>query len=442
MRRGAIIAMGFAMPIVLSAARPAPALDARTSRLAEIVSRTARTPAVAPPSPRRTELQRLADTFAATLGAPALPGRDQLSRLPGDLAAQLTPVLGALLECAQASRVAGAELAAAGRLSAESVAAIDRCAVRLDARAAGLQAFLATSRSSTLPSVDVWPVLRIEGTGRSTTYASDYALLIDTGGNDRYFNNAGGNLIDVLRPPSAGPARGCQNIPDLAEGNCVIGAALLIDMGGNDTYGRLETPDEDAVFVSPIDGSIHRCTSDEVVRRIVTEGAGIAGVGMLLDDGGNDHYIGKTLSQGAGHVGGVGVLRDTGAGKDSYLAIRSSQGFGLVDGFGLLRDDGGNDSYRSYLPAGGVVSDKGVCDDVQRNTQGAGLLGGEGVLIDEGGRDTYRASAAAQGYGGLGGFGVLWDWGGRDDYGDYPGHEDSVRAGPSAESTGLFIDDS
>src|SRR5438477_619315 len=98
------------------------------------------------------------------------------------------------------------------------------------------------------------------------------------------------------------PARGCVNpVFDLHEGQCVIAAALLLDMAGNDTYGRVKPPEPDA------DGW---CTDDPLVQRIMTEGAGFAGVGVLIDAAGDDTYVGKTMAQGAGHAGGVGILRD------------------------------------------------------------------------------------------------------------------------------------
>lgn len=53
---------------------------------------------------------------------------------------------------------------------------------------------------------------------------------------------------------------------------CVLTAAALLDSSGNDTYGRLETPDVDAV-----------CTADPLARRILVQGAGAVGVGLLRD---------------------------------------------------------------------------------------------------------------------------------------------------------------
>jgi hypothetical protein len=83
------------------------------------------------------------------------------------------------------------------------------------------------------------------------------------------------------------------------------------------------------------------CTDDRLIRRIVLQGSGFEGNGLLIDVEGDDLYKGKTAAQGSGHIGGVGILRDLGGGADRYLAIRNSQGFSLGGAFGLLQDDGG-----------------------------------------------------------------------------------------------------
>ncbi len=146
------------------------------------------------------------------------------------------------------------------------------------------------------------------------------------------------------------------------------------------------------------------CTGSPLARRIVPEGSGFEGNGLLIDEGGNDQYRGKTAMQGSGHVGGVGIQRDLGRGADRNTAIRNAQGFSLAGSFGLAQDDGGNDRYSTYMPgpldpdapfqadgSGGVVVDTGVCDDLPRMVQGAALLGGFGGLFDQDGADVYVA---------------------------------------------------
>lgn len=209
------------------------------------------------------------------------------------------------------------------------------------------------------------------------------------------------------------------------------------------------------------------CTADPVVLRIATAGAGFSGAGILIDRAGDDHYVGKTLTQGVGHASGVGILYDDGMGDDSYLAIRNSQGVGIA-GLGVLRDNGGDDIYQWYRPraidpaaafqrgfSGGVIDELGKCDNLPRAFQGVGVAHGVGVLYDGGGDDTYRGAPAgyeenvvpgfnlptgSQGWGVLGGFGMLDDEAGRDVYEGIAGRGDGVTVQPSRESTGLFMD--
>jgi len=95
------------------------------------------------------------------------------------------------------------------------------------------------------------------GGTKDNTYTGDAALIIDLGGNDKYFNHAGGSTR--LNPFS-----------------------VVIDLSGNDTY----TSTED-----------------------FAQGAGLLGGGFLIDLEGDDHYTARNFSQGAGILG-VGILAD------------------------------------------------------------------------------------------------------------------------------------
>ena len=328
-----------------------------------------------------------------------------------------------------------------------------------------------------LVDVDTWPSLYIDCDGTNDTYAHDYSQLIDTGGNDRYANNAGANLLDTQRGPSSAPhapthgrAIGCehaQTLPGVPPSapppqDCTADrSTTLVDEGtDDDVYGHFQPPrrhDENPFPDRRVDGD---CTNDKVVRRVVLQGAGFQGNGHLTDEGGNDRYRAKTASQGAGHIGGIGALRDLGGGDDDYLAIRSSQGFALVggEGSGLLQDRGGNDRYHTYMPrpfdpnawigepgSGGVVDDFNNCDAIPRMVQGAAIgfgdPGGTGTLLDEDGEDVYIGAAriqqtfsgpiefrhSSQGFGCDGGIGTLDDRG-RD--------HDTYRKGPKNNRDG------
>lgn len=335
--------------------------------------------------------------------------------------------------------------------------------------------------ASPLGEVDIWPVLRVSG-GSNSLYLNDYLLLVDFGGNDVYVNNVGSNLVDLNFSPTGsavigirgtGPSRGCQlaiGAPGdggLSNADCTPTAAVLLDLQGADIYGVKQTPDRDA-----------SCTTDLVVRRMVTGGGGSLGAGILFDadPGSADSYTGKTVALGAGHVFGVGILRDRG-GNDRYLAVRNAQGFSLVHALGVLRDEGGNDRFTFYMPspldpgaanqtdgAGGVVDDEGVCDNRPRFNEGGGNAGGTGTLIEDAGNDSYRGGfsddfeapagegrGGSQGFGNNGGFGILNDRAGSDSYvieGDQglPLRENGTRIPPDPQcerstcSGGVFID--
>jgi plastocyanin len=346
------------------------------------------------------------------------------------------------------------------------VAAVRACAARLQDDGLELRRFLAAGPAADPGSdVSLWPILRLDLDGSDDLILHDYALSVDTGGDDTYLNNAGGNPLDLMRGPNGSaaprhePARGCINPAyDLAAGQCVLANALLLDMAGNDTYGHMQPPVEEAM-----------CTDEPSVRRVMTTGVGFAGAGILIEVTGDDHYLGKTVTQGAGHIAGVGILRDE-AGDDVYTAMRLSKGFATVFGVGLLRDAGGDDRYDFYMPrpldpgapektpgAGGGFTATGLCDAQPRWDEGTGVAGGIGIMIEEGGDDTYVAGAPLQhlfgttdplrttgslGYGDFQGFGYMHDHGGRDSYQGMPNRGDDTSVMPTPEASGIFIDGS
>lgn len=438
----------------------------------------------------QVRLAHAVEDLRAALGVPMRADVTAAVRtLPAGAAALLADVLGTALVCRQATAAAlpeGVPLLADGRLVPVSAAAqqqVRACVAPLDAavRAATLRlpAELGSGKD-----IDLWPVLRVARGNRDDVHRHDYAVLVDEGGDDLHLGAAGSNMLDLQRPPwQTSAARGCEQVfPDATTGRvrrgpdgtrriaptsewrpeCVAAVGVLIDLAGDDRYGELEEPG------FPDD----RCTRDRVVRRMSTQGVGVAGVGILHDADGRDRYTGKTLTQGAGHLGGVGLLRDEGGDDDRYLAIRTAQGAAVLGGIGLLVDDGGNDDHDFYLPrpldpqappqaegSGGVNDDTGLgsevwggnhrdengrrsgqpggsCDGIARSVQGVGLLGGIGLLVDAAGDDRYRAAPrteqeflrpldgpaavrfahGSQGSGLFGGTGVLWDGGGRDRY--------------------------
>jgi hypothetical protein len=341
---------------------------------------------------------------------------------------------------------------------------IRQCAGKLWKSTNDLEKVLTKAVLPAGPDIDFWPVLRYSRSTTDNTYLNDYAITIDAGGDDTYVNNAGSNMIDVnFGPPGQpgikgeGQAEGCQRaIPGITAADCIPSVGVLLDVAGNDRYGIKQTPDVDRV-----------CTDDPVVRRMVTNGAGFLGVGLLVDRSGNDQYTAKTGGNGAGHIFGVGVLHDR-AGDDSYLDVRNSTGFALVGALGVFRDFAGDDTHDFYMPApldpaapnqtpgaGGVIDDEDACDNLPRYNVGGGNVAGVGVAVDDAGSDSYRGGftpdflapagtgrGGSQGFGNNGAAGILLDLAGADSYTIVGGDQGSPTRGngvtilPGADSTG------
>jgi hypothetical protein len=158
------------------------------------------------------------------------------------------------------------------------------------------------------------------GTSRHWYRDLDAAFILDLDGDDFYTGNNGGSNAWVL------PVAACA------------------DLGGNDAY----------------ESTLNSC-----------QGAGVLGVGALLDCAGDDQYIGIQWCQGIGYFG-VGWLRDLN-GNDTYRGRSFCQGVGLF-GIGLLIDEAGRDRYEGDV-----------------HVQGTGLPGGIGAVIDRAGDDEYYA---------------------------------------------------
>ena len=159
-------------------------------------------------------------------------------------------------------------------------------------------------------------------------------------------------------------------------------------------------------------------------------GAGFLGVGVLVDEGGDDVYASLT-GQGAGTFG-VGLLLDV-AGDDEYKLLEGDgQGYGGPHGIGVLGDRSGNDKYVADPKP--ETAGKGRADYhsdqkiVSSCAQGAGFgrrgdvndghawAGGLGALLDVDGDDAYDAGNFSQGCGFWFGTGLLYDGGGNDAY--------------------------
>jgi hypothetical protein len=248
----------------------------------------------------------------------------------------------------------------------------------------------------------------------AATLAHGVSVSIDLGGKDLYSyvekpysgDDAGHRL-----PSDGAPRYGATQSRTPREGAGVLGVGLLFDYGGDDdTYRSLA----------------------------VSQGLGVLGVGVLYDDGGNESYACETLCQGAAGWG-IGLLLDR-AGTDSYLSYNEAQGFGFTHGVGVLVDEAGNDTYYAD-PGDPTLGGDSIYPNAQLpgpppaltgNTsfvQGAGYgwrpdvpfaghpsPGGMGILRDAAGNDKYTVSVFGQATAFGMGIGMLLEGGGDDTY--------------------------
>lgn len=306
----------------------------------------------------------------------------------------------------------------------------------------------ALSTSDGVTCVDPSCRIQIGGPGNNV-YTRDAILILDSGGSDRYENNAAG-------------ANALDGIP----------VAVLVDQG---TAADEYVPAQTDLFGAP------------------TIGAGAdGGVGVLVDEGGDDRYRALGGTMGAGYRGGGGALLDRG-GNDTYDSVfpdgsgsdpteshKVTMGAAAFASYGMLIDRAGDDVYHQkgvdsigYGGAGstGLVRDD-AGDDVYRVdpapttcggspcpipetsfsgvSLGVGEVGGVGIVLGSAGDDRYACRDVTY-YNCLGGahvggaFGLMFDPSGDDAYslGDKPAGTDWIVGGMAAAARGgegYFVD--
>ncbi len=242
------------------------------------------------------------------------------------------------------------------------------------------------------------------GTGSGSYECRSPFLVVDLGGDDRWTGRVGANA------------------PDRS-------LSLFLDLGGNDRY---ENPDEripsQGAGILGVGLLLDAEGDDTYKSRGPAQGIGQCGLGSLLDRSGNDRYKARYSAQGAGFLG-IGLLAD-GAGGDRYDILAEGQGFGCLGGVGILADASGNDRYRAEpdaeKSARGDYHSQGAVSISMAQGAGGGrrgdgsdghsYAGGLGALLDASGDDGYEAGNWSQAVGYWFGSGFLWDGGGNDRY--------------------------
>ncbi|MDR4503916.1 MAG: PDZ domain-containing protein [Candidatus Scalindua sp.] len=230
----------------------------------------------------------------------------------------------------------------------------------------------------------------------ATCYYEDAAVIIDLGGDDYYFNNAGASRDDAP-------------------------ISICIDMSGDDTYASRASYCQGAARFGA--GILLDLEGDDRYRgEGFCQGFGSLGVGVLYDERGEDSYNADIMCQGGGSFG-IGFLRDN-DGNDTYMSSMFSQGIGFTRGVRGLMDLKGNDVYF----VGGRYADfrdparssralgQGFGFGIRPDGMAVGASGGIGVLIDEEGNDTYCGDYFAQGSSYYFSLGILYDKSGHDRY--------------------------
>ena len=208
-------------------------------------------------------------------------------------------------------------------------------------------------------------------------------IIINEQGHDRYVCSYGGQALGMFG-----------------------GTGILIDKSGEDFYqlGGLH-PDfrePDTATVSMGQGFGDGIRAEKGTRGIP------GGIGLLIDEKGNDTYIADYFAQGSSYYYGTGILLDM-EGNDEYISGRYSQGAGIHSSIGICIDKRGDDFYyASYGVAQGTGHDFGVgfFEDGQGDdeywggtlVQGSATNGSIGIFKDLQGRDRYTCKDKGQAF--------------------------------------------
>lgn len=305
----------------------------------------------------------------------------------------------------------------------------------------------------------------IIGGAGETVYFGEFALIIDLGGDDKYFHSAGGadTSLSVAYCFDLAGDDLYSSRKHHSFGAGYFGVGMLIDYQGNDTYlSESYTLGSGQFGVGLL---WDKSGSDFYSGNGFLQASGVVGFGFLLDNNGNDTYQGNLYCQGFSSVGGFGYLEDS-DGNDLYNtqakytdrlrykdhSLTLSQGFSIGErpdysgGIGMLHDLAGNDVYISdiygqgsaYWFAIGALIDRNGNDTYKSHqyAQGAGIHIAVGTLLDEDGDDAYVSKGVSQGCGHDLAIGYLYDVKGDDSYSAY----DLSQGAGSANGIGLLLD--
>lgn len=243
--------------------------------------------------------------------------------------------------------------------------------------------------------------LIVGGGGPNTYDMSRIAFVIDLGGDDVYRYAPSEHLAQIIIDLGGDDLH--ESLADFSgAATGIFSVSILDSRGGNDVF----------------------CTGGDRADRGThfTIGAGLFGLGILLNHSGDNQYLnlgpGSGWSTGVGFYG-AGLIIDL-AGNDTYHAEVLSQGVGGPRGFGAIIDAAGDDSYKANGP--NFPSAYGTEGVFLSRSQGFGYgvrsyaAGGVGAIYDLAGDDRYEAGEFAQAGGYYFGLGIIRDRRGNDTY--------------------------
>jgi len=302
------------------------------------------------------------------------------------------------------------------------------------------------------------------------------AIVIDLGGNDVYGDgesvSCGAGFFGVGILWDHGDGDDTYHSGHVSQGCGLFGTGVLIDEGGSDEY-RCRDAGQGAgawgvgLLLDRGEGN------DTFHADIFGQGfAYVGGLGLLHDAAGNDVYDAggvhkhyplfndryQSLSQGFSigmrpHAsGGVGLLVDD-SGNDRYLCDIYGQGAAYWFSYGALIDSDGNDTYNlgQYGQGGGIHLATGCLidlkgQDLYYDMHGVGTGGAHdfavGLLVDREGDDYYAGSGGTMGGALTNSFALLLDAAGNDGYSAVKGDfvEGGGRPARGMGSIGLLVD--
>ena len=294
-----------------------------------------------------------------------------------------------------------------------------------------LQADVPGASGTILRAIDTpYGRVLVGGPGPNRYTDASVLAIIDLGGDDDYVflkaqEGLGKRPLQVIVDLAGDDVYVTDGVGGPAAG--ILGISVLIDRAGNDRYiqglsaafkprehGRrsLVLPDPEGVdtrlvpYVQLYGDPARPQEPGVALDAGFAFGAGFLGVGLLIDEAGDDLYLGQKYAFGAGFWSGIGVLHDA-CGNDVYAAGCAALGAGINGAFGLLDDRAGDDHYQCL---GIFENSYSVGQEYDNGYTGQGIGMGSSWRAESRGKPRKLVPTLG------GGVGLVYDTAGNDSY--------------------------